>query len=84
MSSFQTSLRGQRSKEKGKGIRTRDHALSHAQIPPSPSPFNACHVGYFRLLSASQTVKEMQITNHYLPNPNVCCDPLVPVILESK
>ena len=22
------------------------HALSHAQILPSPSPFNACHTGY--------------------------------------
>ena len=21
------------------------HALSRAQIPPSPSPFNACHAG---------------------------------------
>ena len=26
------SLRGRRSKRKGKGIRERDHALSHAQI----------------------------------------------------
>ena len=37
------SLRGRRSKRKGKGIRERDHALSHAQIPLSP--FNACHAG---------------------------------------
>ena len=22
------------------------HVLSHAQIPPYPSPFNACHAGY--------------------------------------
>ena len=22
------------------------HVLSRAQIPPSPSPFNACHAGY--------------------------------------
>ena len=48
-----TSLRGRRSKGKGKGIRARDHArgrreapyaLSRAQIPPSP--LNACHAGY--------------------------------------
>ena len=54
------SLRGRRSKGKGKGIRGRDRARgrreegggepflspSRAQIPPSPSPFNACHAGY--------------------------------------
>ena len=42
------SLRDRRSKEKGKGIRARDHARgrrvsflspSRAKIPPSPSPF---------------------------------------------
>ena len=43
------SLRGRGSKEKGKGIRARDHARGRreetvgAQIPHSPSPFNACH-----------------------------------------
>ena len=54
------SLRGRRSKGKGKGISGRDRARgrreegggepflspSRAQIPPSPSPFNACHAGY--------------------------------------
>ena len=49
-----SSLRGRRSKGKGKGIRARDHAQgrregvpflspSRAQIPPSR--FNACHEG---------------------------------------
>ena len=61
---LQSSLRGRRSKGKGKGIRARDHArgrreegnflsflpraphaFSRAQIPPSPSPFKACHAG---------------------------------------
>ena len=51
------NLRGRRSKGKGKGIRARDRArgrkgtpraLSRAQIPPSPSPFNACRAGYPR------------------------------------
>ena len=49
------SLRGRRSKGKGKGIRARDRAKGEggedvislfplcAQIPPSP--FNACHAG---------------------------------------
>ena len=53
------SLRGRRSRGKGKEIRARDRARrrreeenlpflspSRAQIPPSPSPFNACHAGY--------------------------------------
>ena len=51
------SLRGRRSKGKGKGIRARDHArgrrekraphvLSCAEIPASHSPFNACHARY--------------------------------------
>ena len=31
------SLCGLRSSGKGKGIKARDHALSRAQIPPSPS-----------------------------------------------
>ena len=35
-----TSLRGRRWKGKGKGD------LARAQIPPSPSPFNAGHAGY--------------------------------------
>ena len=39
-----SSLRGRRSKGKGKGIRARAHVLSRAQFPPSP--FNACHAGY--------------------------------------
>ena len=52
-----SSLRGRHSKGKGKGIRARDHARgsrekvpflspSRTQIPPSPSPFNACHARY--------------------------------------
>ena len=40
---LKSSLRDRRSKEKGKGIKARDHALLRAQIPPSP--FNACHAG---------------------------------------
>ena len=40
-----TSLRGRRSRGKGKRIRARDLSPSRAQIPPSPSPFNACHAG---------------------------------------
>ena len=49
-------LRGRHSKGKGKGIRARDHvphALSRAQIPPSP--FNTCHAGQVSLVSSSQT-----------------------------
>ena len=56
----EVSLRGRRSKGKGKGIRARGHARgrrgtaflfflprgSRAQIPPSPSAFNACHASY--------------------------------------
>ena len=45
------SLRGRRSKGKGKGIRDnargrREEGLSRGEIAPSPSPFKACHAGY--------------------------------------
>ena len=45
-------MRGRRSKGKGEGIRARDRARPRAQIPHSPSPFNACHAGYKEVASS--------------------------------
>ena len=47
---YNYSLYGRRSKGKGKGIegarpRAREEGGACAQIPPSPSPFYACHAG---------------------------------------
>ena len=45
-----SSLRGRRSKGKGKGVRPRAFSLARSRapkIPPSPSPFNACHTRYW-------------------------------------
>ena len=61
------SLRGRRSKGKGKGIRARDHALpARAQIPPFPSPFNACHAGYARPDSIYSIVASAQLSSSFV------------------
>ena len=39
------SLRGRRSKGKGKKIKARDHKLPFPKLP-FPSLLNACHAGY--------------------------------------
>ena len=61
------SLRGRRSKGKGKGIRERDHALpARAQIPPFPSLFNACHAGYARPNSIYSIIASAQLSSSFV------------------
>ena len=70
-SNIETSLRGRRSKGKGKGIRAWDHArvLSRLKLPftklPFPSLSNACHAGYIETKSNDNRKATKQELDRY-------------------